>query len=437
MNLPIAFQNRMKELLKEEYDSYCAAMEEAPVKGIRINPLKLENKPISGLTLRPARYAANGWISELEQIGGTPEYLSGCIYSQEPSASFAVTAMGLSEGMRVLDLCAAPGSKSTQIAERLNHTGVLVANEIVTSRAQILKENLERHGVSNAIVTNSDPRDIASVFSSWFDAVLCDAPCSGEGMFRKNPQAAEEWSTEQVAACAARQAEILNSAAACVKPGGILLYSTCTFSLEENEGNVQKLLANHPDFELIAIDHPGGRPGYPLFEGAERCRRIYPMDEGEGHFVARFRRKDTDITARELPLLKSEPIPACVTSFLKEHLTTPYPYLYKKGDSIYGGTVPFYDIRPVRLVRHQVLLGTVRKDRFEPGHACVMSAYGSFKPAIELSLEELNRYRRGETLVKDSPNGWAAVTVNGHAIGLVKSDGHLLKNHYPKAFRIR
>lgn len=437
MNLPAAFQNRMKELLQQDYESYVSAMGEAPVKGIRINLLKHENTPIEGLTLHPHRYAVNGWISEQELIGGTPEYLSGCIYSQEPSASFAVTAMGIREGMKVLDLCAAPGSKSTQIAELLHHTGVLIANEIVPSRAQILKENLERHGAANAIVTNSDPRDIAKAFPAWFDAVLVDAPCSGEGMFRKNPQAIEEWSTEHVTSCAARQAEILDTAAACVKPGGILLYSTCTFSIEENEANVQTLLATHQDLELIEIESPGGRPGYPLFEGANLCRRIYPMDEGEGHFVARFQRHEQAEASRELPLLKSEPIPASVTAFLKEHLNRQYPYLCKKGDSIYGGAVPFYDVRPARLVRHQVMLGTVRKDRFEPSHACVLSAYAMFEPCVEITFDELNRYRKGETLLRESPKGWVALTVDGHVIGLAKSDGHLLKNHYPKAFRIR
>ena len=437
MNLPDAFQKRMQELLGEEYPAYLAAMEEPPVKGIRINTLKMSNQPPEELALRPGRYADNGWITRQELIGGTPEYLSGCIYSQEPSASFAVSAMGITEGMKVLDLCAAPGSKSTQIAEQLNHTGLLVANEIVSSRAQILKENMERHGAANVIVTSSDPREIARVFPSWFDAVLCDAPCSGEGMFRKNPRAVSEWSPESTDACAARQAEILKSAAACVKPGGILLYSTCTFSIAENEANVQKLLEEHPEFELLPPAHSGGRPGVPLFPGAELCRRIYPMDEGEGHFVARLRRTGNAQASKELPLLKSEPIPACADAFLREHLSKSFPYLYKKGDQIYGGTAPFYDIRPVRLIRHQVLLGTVKKDRFEPSHACVLSAFSRFEPRVELTVEELNRYRRGETLRRESPNGWVAVTVHDHAIGLAKSDGQVLKNHYPKAFRIR
>ena len=431
------FESRMQKLLGERYDLYAEAMKQPPVRGIRINTLKRDNHPISGLCQKPSRYAENGWIAEDVSIGNTKAYLSGCIYSQEPSASFAVTAMDLKPGMKVLDLCAAPGSKSTQIAEALQNQGLLVANEIIPSRAKILKENIERHGACNVIITNNDPTEVSSVFSEYFDAVLCDAPCSGEGMFRKNPDAKSEWSPEAVEACARRQASILEEAVKCLKPGGILIYSTCTFSPEENEQNVRLLLEQHPQLELLPIDREGGEPGLLLFPGSENCRRIYPMDEGEGHFVAKLRKQHHETITKELPLLKSDPVSREVNQFLDAHLSRRFPYLYVKRDTVYGGTAPFIDVRPLKLVRHQVMLGTLRHGRFEPSHALVMNSFAAFSPSVELSDEQLQCYRRGDILQRSCEKGWTAVTVEKHAIGLAKSDGTILKNHYPKAFRIR
>ena len=431
------YDSRMQELLGERYNDYTEAMMRPPVRGIRINTLKMDNQPIPGLCRKPSPYAVNGWIAEEGPIGNRNEYFSGCIYSQEPSASFAVTAMDLKQGMKVLDLCAAPGSKSTQIAEALQNQGLLVANEIIPSRAKILKENIERHGACNVIITNNDPKEVASVFPAYFDAVLCDAPCSGEGMFRKNPEAKNEWSPEAVSACARRQAAILEEAVKCLKPGGILVYSTCTFSPEENEQNVKTLLEQHTELELLPIDHAGGEPGLPFFKGSENCRRIYPMEEGEGHFVAKLRKQDRDTEELKLPLLKSDPVPKEVNPFLDAHLSRSFPYLYVKHDTVYGGMAPFIDVRPLKLIRHQVPLGTLKHGRFEPSHALVMNSFAAFSPSAELTEEELQRYRRGEVLQKSCEKGWTAVTVQHHAIGLVKSDGTILKNHYPKAFRIR
>ncbi len=256
-------------------------------------------------------------------------------------------------------------------------------------------------------------------------------------MFRKNPDAKDEWSLEAVSSCAKRQASILEEAVKCLKPGGILVYSTCTFSPEENEQNIQSLLQRHKELELLAIDHPGGEPGLSLFEGSENCRRIYPMEEGEGHFVAKLRKQNRDAGSYELPLLKSGPISKEAVSFLNGHLSGTFPYLYANHDTLYGGTVPFVDVRPLKLVRHQVPLGVMKNGRFEPSHALVMNAYALFSPCEELSEEERIHYRRGDVLPKASEKGWTAVTIDQHPIGLCKSDGTILKNHYPKAFRIR
>ena len=432
-----AYLARMKSMLGDEYSAYLQSFEEPANRGIRINTLKRTNAPIDGICGRKSPFAENGWyLDESCNVGQTPEYLCGHIYPQESSASFAVTAMDLKPGMRVLDLCAAPGSKSTQIAEALDHQGLLVANEIISSRAAILKENMERCGAANVIIVNNTPAEVAKAFPEYFDAVLCDAPCSGEGMFRKDPDAVTHWSPEHVSSCAARQSGILDDAAACVKPGGVLVYSTCTFSIEENEQNVISFLKRHPEFIAEPISAEGGRPGIMMGQGAEYTRRIYPMDGGEGHFVARFRKcgEPAEIT---FPLMTSAPVPKEVTAFLNENLTEQFPYLYVHNEVVYGGTAPFIVCRGLHLIRHQTMIGTIRRGRFEPSHGLAMSSWTAMKQSVELSEEEYQSYRRGNTIARRGIKGWAAVTVKGMQAGLAKGDGTILKNHYPKAFRIR
>ena len=432
-----AYLARMESMLGDEYSAYLQSFEEPANRGIRINTLKRTNVPIDGICGRKSPFAENGWYLDAScNVGQTPEYLCGHIYPQEPSASFAVTAMDLKPGMRVLDLCAAPGSKSTQIAEALDHQGLLVANEIISSRAAILKENMERCGAANVIIVNNTPEEVAKAFPEYFDAVLCDAPCSGEGMFRKDPDAVTHWSPEHVSSCAARQSGILDDAAACVKPGGVLVYSTCTFSIEENEQNVISFLKRHPEFIAEPISAEGGRPGIMMEQGAEYTRRIYPMDGGEGHFVARFRKsgEPAEIT---LPLMTSAPVPKEVTAFLNENLTEQFPYLYVHNEVVYGGTAPFIVCRGLHLIRHQTMIGTIRRGRFEPSHGLAMSSWTAMKQSVELSEEEYQSYRRGNTIARRGIKGWAAMTVKGMQAGLAKGDGTILKNHYPKAFRIR
>ena len=429
--------SRMKELLGSEYSAYEAAMSEPALRGIRINTLKRANKPIPGICLSKSAFAENGWILDPScSVGNTPEYLCGHIYPQEPSASFAVTALAPEPGMRVLDLCAAPGSKSTQIAESLQNKGLLVANEIITSRARILKENIARCGCANAVVLNSTPAEIAAQFEEYFDAVLCDAPCSGEGMFRKDPDAESHWSVEHVRSCAVRQGLILDDAAACVRPGGTLVYSTCTFSKEENEENVSSFLQRHPEFELIPISAEGGRNGIDTGFNTSLTRRIYPMDGGEGHFVAKLQKKG-DGSGSALSVLKSASLPAAAKAFLEEHLEKPFPYLYVHKDSVYGGSYPFIDCGRLHVIRHQTLLGTLKNGRFEPAHSLAMSSWTNMTPYFELTEEQFSAYRRGETIQAGYKKGWMAAGIRGMQAGLVKSDGQILKNHYPKAFRIR
>ena len=423
---------RMRTLLGDQYPAYEQSLAGPAYRGIRINTLKRPNEPISGICGQKSPFAENGWYLEPScTVGQTPEYLCGHIYPQEPSASYAVTAMSLRPGMRVLDLCAAPGSKSTQIAELLQNQGLLVSNEIISSRAAVLKENMERCGAANTVILNNTPSEVAHVFPAFFDAVLCDAPCSGEGMFRKDPEAVNHWSVEHVSSCAVRQAAILDDAAECVKPGGLLVYSTCTFSPEENEQNVSAFLERHPDFMPEAIPSCGG-----LETDSGYMRRIYPMDGGEGHFVARLRRSGR-AEPYSLPLLKSDPLPPSAAEFMEANLTSLFPYIYVRHDVVYGGTVPFFACPGLHLIRHQTLLGTVRRGRFEPSHALAMSSWTAMKNRVPVSEETFESYRRGNTVPYQGEKGWFAVTVRGMQAGLAKGDGSVLKNHYPKAFRIR
>ena len=291
MELPSAFLNAMQTLLGEEYLSFLECWQGTAHRGLRRNPLKCGEAqlrdalpfPIEPTAFSPLSYRFNAGE---EGVGRLPAHHAGLFYVQEPSACSAVTALDPQPGERVLDLCAAPGGKSTQIAGLLGGEGLLWSNEIVKSRAQILLSNVERLGVRNAVVSSCHPQRLCEGLQGFFDRVLVDAPCSGEGMFRRDPAAVSQWTPESPAACAQRQRAILDSAALAVKEGGVLTYSTCTFAKEENEDNVEWFLAAHPEFELVPLELPFGRPGV----NGLPVRRIYPMDGGEGHFVAKFRR---------------------------------------------------------------------------------------------------------------------------------------------------
>ena len=291
MELPSAFLNAMQTLLGEEYLSFLECWQGTAHRGLRRNPLKCGEAqlrdalpfPIEPTAFSPLSYRFNAGE---EGVGRLPAHHAGLFYVQEPSACSAVTALDPQPGERVLDLCAAPGGKSTQIAGLLGGEGLLWSNEIVKSRAQILLSNVERLGVRNAVVSSCRPQRLCEGLQGFFDRVLVDAPCSGEGMFRRDPAAVSQWTPESPAACAQRQRAILDSAALAVKEGGVLTYSTCTFAKEENEDNVEWFLAAHPEFELVPLELPFGRPGV----NGLPVRRIYPMDGGEGHFVAKFRR---------------------------------------------------------------------------------------------------------------------------------------------------
>lgn len=434
------FDEQMKDLLGDEYDAYRKCLQEKPYRGFRINPLKTDEEQFFDIFHEPhekSPFSQYGYYlySDLK-VSKDILWHAGLYYMQEPSAGCAVTAMDIKPGMRVLDLCAAPGSKSTEIAELLGNEGFLAVNEISRKRASVLLENIERHGSSCTMVLNEDTSRIADVYEGFFDAVLCDAPCSGEGMFRKEPRASEDWSPANIDLCVRRQSEILDNAYRCLKKGGILVYSTCTFNVHENEEQILHFLQRHPDMHMEEISEPFGRKGFDLGLDTDLSRRIFPMDGGEGHFTARMR-KEGEERRRDMPVLKGDRIPKECISFLQEQCEDIYPYLYCYKNKVYGGTAPFYAYAGLRIMRHQVLLGEMKGKDFVPAHHFYRSSFSPFRRTTDLSEDDLLRYLCGAEIEMKTERGWYGISSGGFVYGGAKCDGRHLKNKLPASLRMR
>ena len=417
MNLPQAYLNRMKDQLGEAFPAYLATMEAPERRAARCNPLKMS--PDGLWALRPGFTPAGGegfLLPEGFAPGKDPLHCAGAYYVQELSAQMPAGLLELTPNMAVLDLCAAPGGKSGQLAAKVPQ-GVLFANEIVPHRANVLLGNLERMGAKNAVVTSMDPEKLIAATGPVFDAVLVDAPCAGEGMFRKDPEAVQAWSPEHVIACAKRQRAILASAQGAVKPGGQLVYSTCSFSPAENEENVGWFLDAYPDFELLEE------------------RRLYPHTSlGEGQYAARLRRKGAAEPAGYLPPQKEKA--PLVEAFLRDMCPdlSGDLRLLPDGRSLLLPPLPC-SLEGLRVLRAGLLLGECVKGRFVPAHALAMAAGLPLRQRTELSEGDALRYLRGETLPTDL-SGWCAVTCHGLALGLAKGADGVLKNHLPKGLRL-
>ena len=416
MNLPQSYLNRMKDQLGEAFDAYLAAMAEPEKRAARANGLKISPKKLA--ELHPDLIPAGGegfLLPEGFAPGKDPLHAAGAYYVQELSAQMPAGLFDLTPGMAVLDLCAAPGGKSSQLAARVPD-GVLFANEIVPGRASVLLGNLERMGAKNVAVTSMDPEKLVALTGPVFDAVLVDAPCAGEGMFRKDPTAIAEWSPEHVLSCARRQRAILTSAQKAVKPGGQLVYSTCSFSPAENEENVRWFLGKYPDFELLEE------------------RRLYPHTSlGEGQYAAKLRRRGI-ASATAYLASKSSKAPLA-EAFLKEEtdgLSGPLRVL-PDGRALLLPPLPC-SLDGLRVLRAGLLLGETVKGRFVPAHALAMAACLPLRRRAELSKADALRYLHGETVPTDK-TGWCAVTYAGLALGLGKGSDGVLKNHLPKGLR--
>ena len=427
--LPEAFLTRMKTQLGNEYEDFLKSLERPRAVALRFNPLK-GVQPTLPFTGAPVPWEPEGFYYDPEARPGLHVYHeAGVYYLQEASAMAPVALLDPQPGEKVCDLCAAPGGKTTQIAGRMHGEGFLLCNEINPKRAKILSRNIERMAVSNALVTNEHPANLAKRYPAYFDRVLVDAPCSGEGMFRKEEAAVTDWSQETVEMCARRQAEILHSAAQLVRPGGRLVYSTCTFAPEEDEEAVANFLASHPEFEAVALDAPWF---VPVENGGHR---MWPHKLlGEGHFAAVLQKHEGENS--DISLIKGEKLPKEWLSFAKElGITLPAGNAVSFGQNLYWVPEEMPDIQRLKVMRPGLELGTVKKDRFEPAHALALWLKDCNNiQRYPADSEDIKAYMHGD-VVPSTVKGWCLVCAGDYSIGWGKGDGRVLKNHYPKGLR--
>ena len=419
--------NMKKQLPQNEWEAFFSVYEKSPYKGVRLNALKGDRYALKCLLPfldEAVEWEENGFYTTREKAGASPYHFAGLFYMQEPSAMSAAPLLEVQKGERVLDLCSAPGGKGTQLAAKMQGEGVLVLNEPMQSRAKILSQNVERMGVKNAVVTCELPENLSKKFPAYFDKILVDAPCSGEGMFRKNAdEALGEWSEENVTLCARRQKHILNEAENMLKKGGKLVYSTCTFAPQEDEEQVQDFLQTHPNMRLI------------------QSEKLYPHKvKGEGHFVALFEKTDGEDKEQRVYKgkcsLQAEKI---YREFEKAVFKTPQAkYLHEVGGVLYALPEGVFDWKDLQVLRVGVKLGEVKNGRFEPNHALAMSVKAEDCNAVVnlTDFAEIEKFLRGETLEREGKNGWAVVCVNGYPVGWGKLAGGTLKNHLPKGLRM-
>lgn len=459
MNLPIEFEKKMKAFLGDEWDDFLYSYDNNRFQALRFNTLKVQSPEERMRILKTLKISSDKKVSWADEAyyfdenvrpGKHPYHEMGLYYIQEPSAMSAAALLAPKPGMRVLDLCAAPGGKSTQLATYLGDSGLLVSNEINTQRSRILSQNIERMGIKNAIVTNEDSFVLASHFPGFFNAIQVDAPCSGEGMFRKLPEAIEQWSVENVAICAARQKKILDNAAVMLKPGGTIVYSTCTFSKEENEDVIEYFLERHPDFTL------------------EEMERFWPHKvDGEGHFVAKLVRRgcvDTDLKAdrktkknKNSKNRKNETKPALtkenmklLSEFLDETISEDMAAWIKNsrlvmfGEQLYRLPDMEVDIKGLKVQRAGLHIGEFKKQRFEPSHSLALALkLNDAKNLVKLTCDNpqtIGFFNGQSVMLSDEQaaeckKGWALVCVDGYPAGWGKVNGAQVKNHYPKGLR--
>ncbi len=432
INLKEEFKKEMKDILKDEYDAFIESYNLPSYKGLRINQLKIENEALLPFELESIPWCDTGYYyKDIDQPGKHIFHEMGLYYIQEPSAMAVVEELDIKEGDYVLDMCAAPGGKSTQIGAKLNGTGLLISNEIIPSRAKILSSNIERMGIKNAIVLNETPKNIAKHFKGFFNKILVDAPCSGEGMFRKNPDAINEWSVENVEMCAERQLEILNEAAKCCADTARIVFSTCTFSNKENESVVEKFLFEHPDFYLV-------QSKYKFENGLDKdglTQRIYPHKvKGEGHFFAILQRSIASNIQKEIALKPIKQSPD-FTKWVKDNLNIDIQYNLTFGDNLY--LAPYTKLDGLKVERPGLHLGVLKKNRFEPSHSLALAIKREdVKRIIDLKAD--SKYAQdvinGLTIPTDIV-GWGLICVEGLPLAWFKGDGNQAKNHYPKGLR--
>ncbi len=453
--LPELFLQRMQDQLGEEYEAFRESYDRERYQALRWNGGK---RAEDGETLRreveelfhlePVPWAENGYYYDPEtQPGKHAFHEAGLYYIQEPSAMAPVGFLDVKPGDRVLDLCAAPGGKSTQIGALLRGKGLLVSNEINPSRAKILSENVERLGLINVCVANESPEKLAEVFRGYFDKILVDAPCSGEGMFRKNETALTEWSPENVELCGERQDGILDCAAEMLRPGGRMVYSTCTFAEWENEGSIRRFMSRWPEFELVKGLEFQARPGAET-EKFDGMLRLYPHRiRGEGHFLAVLQKSGNVPEGYRVPAMTGAARTASKQDcgewgeFCAENILYPggqkAQYL-RFGDNLYLIPEDFPGLKGLKVLRPGLHLGEIKKNRFEPSHALALAlGPGDVRQVLRLQSGDprVGAYLNGQTFPAEGPKGWYLICVDGISLGWGKLAGGIMKNHYPKGLR--
>ncbi len=447
--LPVAFAERMKGILGEEgFSRYTASFQDDAVRAFRVNTEKISPEdfslinPFSDATIP---YVKTGYYLKYDKVGNHPYHHAGMIYVQDPGAMATAECLDVQPDWWILDMCAAPGGKSSQLRNKLGKDGVLVANELIPSRCKILTGNIERLGFRKTATTCLDSARIARIFPETFDMIMVDAPCSGEGMFRKDDIAIREWSVENVLRCAQRQREILENAVKALRPGGYIVYATCTFSLEENEMLIDSFLRDHVELELTPVceavrlyTDDGISFDGCFCQNLRDARRFYPhKSRGEGQFMAILH--DTrPLTPRRATARKPErKIDPIVLDFLKDTLIEydPQEISLYNGNPVYAA--PDLPMEKGVAFSYGVTIGEIRKKYIQPHHQFFMALGRQFKRRIELAPDSdaLERYLRGEEIAVDCENGWAVVMTQGCSVGGVKVISGRAKNHYPKGLR--
>lgn len=468
-DLPQSFLDSMKEILGEDYEAFLAGFDGQRQYGLRVNTLKMnleEFERIAPFHLKKVPWISNGYFYEAEDAPAKhPFYSAGLYYLQEPSAMTPASRLKVQPGERVLDLCAAPGGKATELGAALQGEGLLVANDINTARARALLRNLELFGISNSFVTNEPPHVLAERFPEFFHKIMVDAPCSGEGMFRKNPAVVDSWQEKGPEYFSKLQREIIVQAADMLLPGGMMFYSTCTFSPLENEKTITHLLKERPDMEVIPMeDYEGFAEGLTSYRGevfdesCKLCRRIWPHKmSGEGHFMALLHKKSgtqqqvqqtvsqSSIWWEKCKGLNKEQKAAAEDFFSHVNIAYDGKRIDVRGDNLYYLPAPKYDGRGLHFLRNGLFMGEFKKKRFEPSQPFALALHAQdFDQVLDFPAdnERLSRYLRGETLdVSDliagekKRKGWQLVMVAGHPLGFGKLVNNNLKNKYPAGWR--
>ncbi len=458
MKLPEKFKERMLTYDGVDAERLFSCLENGDaIRAFRVNNIKISTEEyikINPFSAKAIPFAAEGFYTDADKVGAHIVHHAGMIYMQDPSAMITVKAVDIKRGWRVLDACASPGGKTTQLSAAVGDEGIVVSNEYVTKRCRILEENTVRLGCRNTVILNLDTKYIAEFYPEKFDLVVCDAPCSGEGMFRKNELAIREWSPENVKMCAERQMEILENCAKCVAPDGYLLYSTCTFSLEENEMNVEKFLNSHPEFSLCDVEESvkAHTADGICFEGAaydmKKTRRFYPyVSDGEGQFIALM--KKTESVFHSNPARKkskkSKEKPRSATGDEFEAISVARRFSDENLEGVeylkpfyYNGKVylcPDIEIMPFGVFSAGVCMGEVRRGRLVPSHHLFSALGKHFRNKISLDVDDprLYDYINGlEITVPEAKGGFAVIEINGVSLGGVKVSGGACKNHYLK-----